>query len=160
LRVILADSQRLIVVDPLWEHDIGQVCYDVDCVAAKILRAKFRVVYRPGTHGDIERVFALAMAVARRQGGLTLAVDEVDLFTSSAYISPALKRLVHYGRHFAVDMVFVSRMPNRIRPDILAQVDEVITFQLQGTPKRYLAEYSDYTGGIESIPPYHYKKIL
>jgi len=85
--------------------------------------------------------FAIDAAIA--VGNCTLVIDEVDQFSCSQYLSPALYWALHYGRHYNLNIIVASRQPNRIRPDITGQADTIISFQCQGPVIDYLQQFTD-----------------
>lgn len=140
------------------EHRVGVVVYDKSTLYEIVTSNRlFRVVYRPLDEDGVEYALWLAIAVGR----LIVVIDEIDRWCSSYYLSPALRWLVNYGRHYGVSLVGATRMPNRIRTDIMAMVDQIVAFQSQGAALRAIQEFaSEDVSYLASIPPYEYRLIL
>lgn len=65
----------------------------------------------------------------RTVGSLTLAIDEIDLWTKPNYTPPELERLVRYGRHHAVDLLVVARRPVDVPRLVTSQADVLFTYR-------------------------------
>jgi hypothetical protein len=159
-KAVLRRSRRLIVIDTLGEHDIGRVVYDrADLLEIVTSTEYFRVCYRPLDVDDVD----WACYLAENIGDLTFAVDEVDNFTNSNFMSNGFRRLIHYGRHYNVSIVMASRQANRIRNDITAQADIIISFQQQGRQVlSYMADFNDNNviGELLTMEKHKYISIL
>lgn len=142
---IVAGCRRLIILDSLHEYDAGLISITPDQVYEALKNPQYRVIYRPcdDNVGDMPVIDWISyLAMDRRN--MTLVIEEADRYTNDKYLSEGLRQLVHYGRHYSVDMVFVTRMIQRIRSDVSAQADDILVFQMQGeTSLKYLKGLSD-----------------
>ena len=157
IRKIIVPARRLLVYDKLNEFDAGQVFYDPQALYDYVIKApKFQAVYRPvDTAFGVDWLARLALAL----GDCVITIDEVDLYASTYYMSEALYNIIHIGRHFNTSIVMASRMPQRIRNDITAQADVIITFEQQGRPLDYILEFADEPGAegkIKALKKYQY----
>ena len=146
LEYAVRNSRRLLVIDPMGEHDIGLVTFDNQIVYDNVSSmSQFRIVYRPIGVEDVDWAARLAYAL----GNMTFVIDEVDLYTNSAYLSEGIREIVHRGRHRDISLLIVSRQPNRIRPDITAQADHIYSFQAQG--KHVISYLNDFTDDDDNM---------
>lgn len=68
--------------------------------------------------------------LARDVGDVTLVLDELDLVSNDKkWQAPTVKQLVHYGRHFRVNLFGGFRRSQNVPEDILSQADFVFLFQ-------------------------------
>lgn len=141
LKYIVKNCRRLLLIDPLNEFENGKVVYDRASLFEELERTEFRVIFRPLNTDDFDYAVQLAVVTSN----MTLAIDEVDQYTSSYYMSEPLRWAIHYGRHYNLYIVIASRMPQRIRSDITAQADVILTFQQQGrSTVSYLKDFTDW----------------
>ena len=68
------------------------------------------------------KYFALAKAAC------SIIVEEADRFCSPHNINPDLKKLINYGRHWAVDLVFTARRAAAVHKDVTSQADCIVSF--------------------------------
>ena len=162
---ILRRSRRLIVIDPLGEHNIGRVCYDRNDVLNYTTKADaFRIVYRPLADNQEQEIAFVDWCayLAENLCDITFAVDEVDNYTNPYYMSNGLRRIIHYGRHYNIAVVMASRQANRIRNDITAQADIILSFQQQGRQAiSYMADFDDkdIVGGLLTMKQHNFVMI-
>jgi len=137
---IVRRSRRMILIDTLNEYNNGTVVYDTDALFDMAMESEFRIIFRPLNDEDFEYALDLAIAV----GKLTLVIDEIDQHTTSYSLPEKLRWVIHYGRHYNVSLVVAARMPQRIRTDITAQADVILSFQQQGKATiSYLKDFTD-----------------
>jgi hypothetical protein len=139
------------VIDTLHEFNGGLIVYDKATLLREIQRSTFRLIYRPLVNSEDQEPIDFVIDCAITAGRCTLVIDEVDQFSSSYYMSPALYYAIHYGRHYNLNIIMASRQPNRIRTDITAQADNIISFQCQGSVVDYIQQFTD--KDISSILP-------
>jgi len=136
----------MILIDSLNEYHNGTAYYDFNQLATAAREPEFRLIFKPLRREDFDRAVDLAVAV----GECTLVVDEVDKMTSSYDLPESLRNAIHYGRHYNVDIVIAARMAQRIRSDITAQADIILSFQQQGkTSVAYMREFSELDIDVE-----------
>lgn len=157
IKEIIRPVRRLLVLDKLKEFDAGQVFYNPQDLYNYVTAAPaFQAIYRPIDRDyGVDWLAWLALAL----GDCLLVIDEIDLYCSSAYMSEALYSVVHIGRHYNTSLLMASRMPQRIRNDITAQADTIITFELQGGPLEYIVNFADHAGaeaGIRALKKYQF----
>lgn len=140
VKAVTKDCRRLLLIDPMSEYETGKVTYDYDEVLTEILKPEFRIVYRPLDNEQLDGCL-YGCLIAQN---MTLAVDEVDNYTNSYYLSEPLRQIIHYGRHYNISSILASRQPNRIRNDITSQSDHILCFQAQGHHTvAYLNNFAD-----------------
>lgn len=97
-------------------------------------------IYELGDFGNVCKVVAAMKNVL-------LVVDEVDFFDSATKQVREFKRLIHYSRHYRVDLITTSRRPANVSRDLTSQTDDFIIFTL--SERRDL----DYFGAMaEDLP--------
>ena len=73
---------------------------------------------------DYNDFFALCIA----QQPCTCIFDEVDKACNPHFIDPDLKRIIHYGRHFNINLITAARRPHNVSRDLTSQADEMTLF--------------------------------
>lgn len=147
VKYLVRSCRRLILIDPLAEYENGTIVYTREDLYYQATRYKeFRIIFRPMNYDDDENYtdvdYAADLALALKNA--TLVIDEVDKYCNSWYMSKQLNYCIQYGRHFGVYVIITSRQANRVRNDITAQADYIITFQQQGQQSlKYLRGYND-----------------
>lgn len=94
-----------------------------------------------------------------KKGNLVFVVEEVDLFASSHFISPMLKRLVSAGRHRNIGVICTTRRVWDVHKLICSQVHHWFFFQnLElGYSIVYLKKFiGDIAEKLKDIPPYYF----
>lgn len=68
--------------------------------------------------------------LARDVGDVTLVLDELDLVSQDKrWTAPTVRQLVHYGRHYRVNLLGGFRRTANVPEDILSQADHVFLFK-------------------------------
>jgi hypothetical protein len=144
-KFLTRNCKRLIIVDSLREYETGEVIYYMSDLYNKVATSPdFRIVFRPIETGAFDWVCYLSLALCETSGPITLLIDEIDNYANSYYISEPLRYIVHYGRHFNLSLITTARQANRVRNDITAQSDIIITFQQQGRQSiSYIDDFYD-----------------
>lgn len=70
-----------------------------------------------------EEEFNLLCKIAIEHKDLLLILDEVDTFDSPHRQSKEFKRIIHYGRHFNIDLITTSRRPHNVSRDLTSQTE-------------------------------------
>ena len=94
-----------------------------------------QVVYNTIDEDD----FGFVCTVCENIGDLTFIVEEVDNYATPNLIPVELRRLLKYGRHVGLSMIFVSRRPAEINRLITSQSQRFICFTIiEPVDVRYL----------------------
>lgn len=137
-RALAMSRPRRIVIDPMFEHEeLGAVCRSFDALVSylRLMRAgPYGLVFR--SLDDYERDMVVNLTTAGSPDvpplpGVTVLIDEIDRICSPSSITPGLKRLVNYGRHFGVSLIALARRPRAIHHDLTSQADRMIIGQMQ-----------------------------
>lgn len=156
LRTIAARMPRVLVLDS--KSDFGGGCIVESGAALRAYFAKvssgreYHVIARPRSDEDMEAV----MDVAANATDLVFVVDEIDRWCTPTKQHPALRHLVHYGRHQAVSLVAAARRPANVSRDFTAECDSLVCFAMR-EPRdlEYLASYMD-VSRVPELPPLSY----
>jgi hypothetical protein len=154
VKFAVKDCRRMILIDPMAEYENGTVVYNREDLYSLVTEENyFRVIFRPmdlddkQEYKDIDYAADLALTL----GNVTLVIDEVDNYCNAYYMSNQLRYCIQYGRHYDLSVVVSSRQANRIRNDITAQADYIITFQQQGKQSLAYLEYFSDSPNINKI---------
>lgn len=144
VRELAASYDRRIAFDTLGEYgqaDGWTVVHDFEGALTLMSAppARFAWSIRLSEIADYFDLFELAFEIPNT----LLLFEESSLFCSASYLPDQLSKLVRYGRHRNIDMVFVSRRPSEVNRDVTAQSDLIVTFR-QHEPRdlMYLAAVS------------------
>ena len=96
--------------DYVWDHNAGVL----------------QVIYNSIDDED----FGFVCGLCENLGDLTFIVEEVDNYATPNFMPIELKRLLKYGRHFGISMIFVSRRPAEINRLITSQSQRFICFTI------------------------------
>ena len=96
--------------DYVWDHNEGVL----------------QVIYNSIEDED----FGFVCGLCENLGDLTFIIEEVDNYATPNFMPIELKRLLKYGRHFGISMIFVSRRPAEINRLITAQSQRFICFTI------------------------------
>lgn len=158
LKSAVKNCRRLLLIDPMSEYNNGYVTYDLNDMLNKIEREYFRIIFRPLSEDDYNNAIYAALAVKN----MTLAIDEIDLYCNSYYMSEPLRYCIQYGRHFNISIIAVSRQPNRVRGDITSQSDFILSFETHGyNDKKYLQSFAgdDIRGLISNLQQHNFINV-
>lgn len=154
-RQLVAPERRLLIFDPMAEHDALRLDYD-DFLAYLDDHAdadRFRVALTDLDAG--EEFCALAWVLAGRRAELTVFLEEADLIASPGQEPPIFRRLIAQGRHRGIAVVACSRRPAEVSRFLTANAHELYLFRT-GEPRdvAYVrafcgVEVSDAVQGLE-----------
>jgi hypothetical protein len=90
-------------------------------------------------------------------GDLDLVIDEVDKICSSSFISPALWKILNYGRHKKINVYCCARRPARVSRDLTSISDEVVCFKTsEPVDLKYLSELGFDPGALKNLELFEY----
>ncbi len=102
--------------------------------------------------------FALLCEIVIKHENLLFVVDEVDFFDSPASQAREFKKMIHYSRHYGIDIITTSRRPANISRDLTSQTDAFSIFRI--TEKRdldyFYALNAELPDIIKALEPHHY----
>ena len=127
-RIIPELPLPVFILDSLAEYRGGVVYNSVDAWYARLstdTRGCRRWIFRLTEDEQVDLFFKAVWYVE----GCSVVIEEADLFCSPFSTTPSLDRLVRYGRHKAITMVFISRRAAEISRNVTAQSDQIITFR-------------------------------
>jgi hypothetical protein len=145
--------KRVVVLDSLgFEYpykaadSIGEFA---DNLKANVEQESFYLTYNPLDNRE-EEFFKFCLVLT----SCLIVVEETDLFCTTSQIDPSLDRLIRYGRHRKLDLVFLSRRPAEVHRNVTAQADVIVSFKQ--TEPRDLEYFRKITDDFESLR--HLKK--
>ncbi len=93
-----------------------------------------------------------------RHEDLLFVIDEVDFFDSPASQAREFKKMIHYSRHYHIDIITTSRRPANISRDLTSQTDVFDIFRI--TEKRdldyFYALNAELPEMIKALEPHHF----
>lgn len=160
-REISEDYRRVIALDSMGEYDEDNGSFDVyhglaESAQAIVSHAKlplFRLSLRVDTTDDFLKLLRIAYEVP----DVLLMVEETSLYCSPSRLPDDLSRLVRYGRHRRINILFVARRPSEIHRELTSQSDVIVTFR-QHEPRDvdYLRSFiGERVERVSALPEYH-----
>lgn len=153
---IAAMERRVIVIDNLGEYDSLRVITGYEESIKALIEVEkmpeFKLALRtPSTELDLELI-----DLVFRMSHLTLIVEETSRYVSPASLALPMEQLVRFGRHRAINQVYLARRPSEIHRDLTAQSDTITTFvQHELRDLAYLRSFmGEMAYGVESLPQY------
>jgi hypothetical protein len=157
-KMIAAEQSRVVIVDANGEYDMGEVCWELQSCIERLIAS------------ESERRFCITMRCLSVQDNLTLIglcyhlentwliIDETSLYCSPVSVPDEISRLVRFGRHKEISLVFIGRRASEIPRDITANSDLLISFK-QHEPRdiAYLKTIHSDAEGCLTLPDYHFK---
>ena len=131
LAEILAQQDRVLVFDPMGEHDfIPNETDSLDQLREFFQwnrkKAQWAATFVPGE--EIEEDVEAVSKIAYDRGGLAFAIEEVPLICSPGHLPPALGKLVRTGRHKSVDIYWTAQRAGECSRTLTSLTDEFILF--------------------------------
>jgi len=122
-------SPRVIAIDNLGEyndlHVITGYRESIDAVAKCESLGKFQLALRTSSvEEDLE-----LMELVRHLSHFLLIVEEASRYVSTAYLPEPLEYLIRFGRHRAIDQIYLARRATELHRDITAQSDYIVSFR-------------------------------
>lgn len=153
-------ARRLIVIDPLHQFRSGLIFRQASDLLAYFRDRNpetFRCICRFEDAADGWTETEAALEFAYELGNVTVAIDEVDKICSASAISPALSRIINYGRHKDIDLVTCARRPARVNRDLTSNADSIVSFKVQEpNDLKYLQEFGFSDSVLKGLAKYEY----
>jgi hypothetical protein len=157
---IAEDHRRVFAFDSMGEYGEERgfvVCYGLaDCARAMVEAAR-APLFRLSLRVDRTEDFLKLLRIAYEVPDSLLIVEETSLYCSPSRLPDDLSRLVRYGRHRRLNIVFVARRPSEIHRELTAQSDVIVTFR-QHEPRDvdYLKSFiGPRVEHVSRLPEYH-----
>lgn len=153
----LPSFPRFILVDTLGEYSGFRVVTDkqelFDLVWNKH-QGIMQIIYNSIEDED----FGFVCSLVEEIEDIILVVEEVDNYCTPMQIPVELKRLLKYGRHKGISMVFVSRRPAEINRLITSQTQRYICFtMIEPSDIRYMSSVIGHQAkDLPSLPKLQY----
>ena len=158
---------RLIVFDPLNEHDESNFTHVVDtfddfadAILATARKANFRILYRFDVESDShDEEFNHAQRVLYYRGDVAQLVEEVWIFSGKGAIPKWLRQCYLTGRHRGLAIIVTSQRPASVHKDIMAQTNQFFSGTMfESNDVRYLAEFlgKENAESLRNLPPYRF----
>jgi len=157
---ISEDFRRVYAFDSMGEYDETrgfEVCYGLAECARRMVEAARLPLFRLSLRVDRTEDFLKLLRIAYEVPDSLLVVEETSLYCSPSKLPDDLSRLVRYGRHRKLNIVFVARRPSEIHRELTAQSDVIVTFR-QHEPRDvdYLKSFiGPRVEGVSRLPEYH-----
>jgi cytidylate kinase len=150
-------SKPVIIVD-LFNQFHGQRFFEVPKLLDFIIEGGL-TISRPVCISIFDQAdFAILCEVVIRHKDLLFVIDEVDFFDSPASQAREFKKMIHYSRHYGIDIITTSRRPANISRDLTSQTDIFSIFRI--TEKRdldyFYALNAELPEQIKALQPHHY----
>lgn len=131
LAEILAAQDRILIFDPMAEHDFIPNETDSREQLEQFFKwnrkkDQWAATYVPGEEID-EEVEEVSKIVYSR-GDLTFAIEEVPLICSPGHLPPALGKLIRTGRHKKIDIYWTAQRAGECSRTLTSLTDEFILF--------------------------------
>ena len=125
----IADSEpRVIAIDNMGQFSNLQVVSGFDesikAIQACQNQATFKLALQTTSEAEDLALLDLAYYLDR----FTLIVDETSKYVSSSYLPNEFEQLIRYGRHGAINQVYMSRRPAEIHRELSSQSDVIVSF--------------------------------
>lgn len=164
LRNMLQDEPALALVDTLGEHSAWCEPFPSPLLEDQVLflagpPPSFRHSFVLPAGKELEPHFNFLCRAAYISGGMTVAVEEVDYFSSSGSDAEGLELLIRYGRHRGVNLVWVARNLVEVSRRLTSQTDAYVLFRTQepryieGLGERLTPEIAR---EVEQLPQFEY----
>jgi DNA helicase HerA-like ATPase len=153
---IARDEKRIIAIDSLGEYDDLEVITDFRACVNALVEAEhkpaFKLALRTYSLDDDLQLIDLVF----RMNHVTLLVEETSRYVSSAYLPQPFEQLVRYGRHSAINQIYLARRPSEIHRDLTAQSDVIVSFvQHERRDVEYLRSFmGDKANGVMNLGQY------
>lgn len=131
-------------LDALWEEidaaRAGEIARDVDELEDALLRRasarRWSIVFAgepesyPAAVQLLEPSDPSVAGYAQAVGGVTVVCGEADtLAPNNGALDPAVRSLLHRGRHYALSLFAAARRPAEVARDVSSQADLLVFFQ-------------------------------
>jgi DNA helicase HerA-like ATPase len=157
---ITSDHRRVFVFDSMGEYDETRgfvVCYGLAECARAMVELRRSPLFRLSLRVDRVEDFLKLLRIAYEIPDTLLVIEETSLYCSPSRLPDDLSRLVRYGRHRKLNIVFVARRPSEIHRELTAQSDVIVTFR-QHEPRDvdYLKSFiGPRVENVSRLPEYH-----
>lgn len=163
LRELVKDESSLVVVDTLGEH--SDWC--PECPAESLQEQVALLAEPPDAFqwsfmlkpGDAENHLDYLCKAAYRAGDMTFVLEEADYFSSANHDCDGMELLIRYGRHRAINLIWVTRNLSEISRRMTSQTDMFVLFRMSeplyidALAKRISPEVAL---RVEQLPKYEY----
>ena len=139
---IAEGEDRCVSIDNLGQFDNMEVCTGYEACARALVKAekrkKFKLALRTNSVEEDIRLMGLVFLMQK----VTLICDETSKYVSPSFMPEEIEQLVRYGRHQAINQVYMARRPAEINRELTAQADVIVTFR-QHEPRdvKYLSDF-------------------
>ena len=91
-------------------------------------------------------------------GKIFFVVEEVDLICNPHFITGDFSKMIRYGRHFLIDMLFISRRPQEVNRLVTSQADNCYVFKfIEPRDKIFLKDWAGITSEeLETLKQYNF----
>ena|SRR3990170_5803346 len=155
---IITEHSRVVILDANGEYDAARVVWGFqECVNALVEhehKRSFRLSLRCYRVKETLRLMGLCYHFK----DAWIVIDEASLYCSPVSIPDEVSRLVRFGRHRRLSLIFVARRASEIPRDITANSDLLITFkQTEPRDLLYLQSFHHDAERVRHLKPYRFK---
>lgn len=126
---IAEQEDRVIVIDALGQFDnMDPIMGRENCIRALQKAEKQKRFSLSFWNSETEVTLELLELIFLMQK-ITLIVDETSLWVSSSFLPTEFNDLIMYGRHQAINQVYMSRRPAEINRALTSQSDVIVAFK-------------------------------
>jgi len=124
-------SRRAIAFDTLGEYRAGLVTDSRKDLLDFVEKNKtFRVAFKPGTGAQLISDFNFAADAVYELGDCDFYVEEIDYFCAPNFNEPGLDKLIRYGRHRGINVIYTARRFQEVSRHLTAQSDVFVMFRI------------------------------
>lgn len=155
---IVKEHSRVVALDTMGQYQAtkGDLAVTFNDGLALLVKTDERKTFRISIRLDETDDYLDILNVCYHVPNSLLVIEEASFFCSPFVLPTELSRLIRYGRHRDISMIFISRRPSELHRDVTAQSDVVVSFA-QSEP-RDIAYLKAYAGkdirAVQTLPPF------
>lgn len=158
LEELLSGRDRVLVLDPMAEHDwtpneISSLETLSEFFRWNRKKQQWAASFVPGE--SIDQDVEDASRIAYKAGDHAIGIDEISLFTTAGHMPKALGRMIRTGRHRKMDIYWTGLRANEVPRTLTSLTDEFILFSqtepldLDAIAKRCGTEVAERVGELK-----------
>lgn len=155
---IAKEEPRIIAIDSLGEYDELNIINGYkECIQAIVAVEhlnEFALSLRTTSTDEDLELIDLAYHLSR----FTLLVEETSRYVAPTSLPQPMEQLVRFGRHRAINQIYLARRPSEIHRDLTAQSDIIVSFvEHERRDVEYLRSFmGEKALGVQTLPQYKF----
>jgi hypothetical protein len=139
---IAETEPRVIAIDNMGQFSNIQVVSGFDSCIKAIQSCQNLETFRFALQTTSEQEDLALIDLAYYLDKFTIIIDETSKYVSSSYLPREFEQLIRYGRHGAINQVYMSRRPAEIHRELSSQSDVIVSFhQFEERDVQYLRNF-------------------